>query len=264
MINNIYRDVGIKQCAKHGEYQAYALRGHVFGCPTCAAEQAAERDALREMNEAAERERNRIDANVKASGIPPRFLSCSLDGFRADTPEQLHAKEFARDYAESFSDVLSAGRCALFAGNPGTGKTHLACAIALRVIHAGYSAKYMSVMRAVRSLRDTWQPDAEQTTEEVLAELTRPALLILDEVGVQSGTESERLLLFDIINARYEQILPTILVSNFANDKVREFIGDRAFDRLREGAGQSIPFNWGSHRGFSNTEAAARSKGVAE
>lgn len=259
-MDNLFKDAGTRQCAKHGEYRAKELRGHVFGCPTCATERAAERYARRDENEVAERERNRIQASIRASGIPPRFLLCSLEGFQADTPEKLHAKEFACGYVDAFPDVLKAGRCAIFAGNPGTGKTHLACAIAFGVIHAGYSAKYVTVMRAVRRLRDTWNPGAEQTTEEVLAELTRPTLLILDEVGAQSGTESERLILFDIINARYEQLLPTILVSNFGNDHVREFVGDRAFDRIREGGGRCIPFTWGSHRG-GNQQG---SKGVAK
>lgn len=242
----------VNRCEKHGDFQETVICGAftLRGCPECRAELAAKRDA-EDAREAAETERRRLQSRIAASSIPPRFLSCSLDTFETRTPEQQDAKLFARCYAEAFGEVLEAGRCAIFVGAPGTGKTHLACAIALKVIEAGYSAKYATTMRVLRSVRDTWRPNAERSTNEVLAELVNPDLLILDEVGVQSGKEWDCQLIFDIINSRYERVLPTILASNFGHDRVREFIGDRAFDRLREGGGQSIPFTWESHRGNS-------------
>lgn len=85
-----------------------------------------------------------------------------------------------------------------------------------------------------------------------------PDLLILDEVGVQFGSDTERLLLFDILNERYERRRPTILMSNLALDDAEEggrvvpgiksYLGERVFDRLREDGGQSVVFDWPSHR----------------
>ena len=74
-------------------------------------------------------------------------------------------------------------------------------------------------------------------------------MLILDEVGVQFGSETEENLLFDIINTRYEDRKPTILISNLDGAGVKKYLGERAFDRIREDGGKLIPFTWSSYRG---------------
>jgi len=73
-------------------------------------------------------------------------------------------------------------------------------------------------------------------------------LLVLDEVGVQFGTETENLVLFRILNRRYEDMKPTILVSNVEIGKLTEFVGERVIDRLCEGGGGILEFTWESAR----------------
>jgi DNA replication protein DnaC len=76
-----------------------------------------------------------------------------------------------------------------------------------------------------------------------------PDLLILDEVGVQFGSDTEKLLLFDVLNERYEQRKPTLLLSNLALDGVKAFLGERIYDRLREDGAEAVVFDWDSWRG---------------
>ena len=76
-----------------------------------------------------------------------------------------------------------------------------------------------------------------------------PELLILDEVGVQFGSETEKLMLFDVLNERYEKRKPCVLLSNLAIDDVKAFLGERVFDRLREDGGEAVAFDWESYRG---------------
>ncbi len=52
-------------------------------------------------------------------------------------------------------------------------------------------------------------------------------LLIIDEVGVQFGSAAEMAILQEIINARYEIILPTILISNLSPEELWAFISPR-------------------------------------
>jgi DNA replication protein DnaC len=73
-------------------------------------------------------------------------------------------------------------------------------------------------------------------------------LLILDEVGVQFGSETEKQILFSLLNGRYKAMLPTLLISNLTRDELAVCIGTRNLDRLQEGAGTFISFDWDSYR----------------
>ena len=78
---------------------------------------------------------------------------------------------------------------------------------------------------------------------------TKPDLLIIDEVGVQFGSPAEMTILHEVINARYESVLPTILISNLPPEQLKEFISDRIFDRVTDGGRNYLVFNWASFRG---------------
>ncbi len=73
-------------------------------------------------------------------------------------------------------------------------------------------------------------------------------LLIIDEVGSQFGSDTEKLFIFEIIDGRYQEMKPTILISNLDINGIKESIGERCVDRLREGGGSMIAFNWESSR----------------
>ena len=74
-----------------------------------------------------------------------------------------------------------------------------------------------------------------------------PGLLIIDEIGVQYGTDSERNILFEVINDRYEDMLPTIMISNLPLNELAPLLGERVVDRMLEG-GAVLSFNWPSYR----------------
>lgn len=81
--------------------------------------------------------------------------------------------------------------------------------------------------------------------------LTSPRLLILDEVGMNLGTEFEQRLFFDVLNERHEAMKPTILISNLNLKDVQAYLGLRVIDRMREDGGKLFVFDWESHRGAS-------------
>lgn len=237
-------------CDTHGPYISVNHVGRVWSkCPECSR-------AVQEREKAEEDAKSRTDQlvawqkRIGDSGIPERFWNRSLKNFVAETPEQKKALAFATAYADGFDDVLKTGRSVLFIGRIGTGKTHLAAGIGLRLMHRdSRPVLFLTVMRAIRRIKDTWSRGSDMTESQAVASLVYPDLLILDEVGVQFGSETEKLILFDVLNERYEKRKPTLLLSNLPIVEVREYLGERIYDRLREGGGQAIAFDWESWRG---------------
>lgn len=240
-----------RECKLHGPYDAKVVNilGRVLAssCPTCQAAQAAH-EAERAQREQTDAERRRIEANFQRAGIPPRFQAKLFGNYEAADEQQQRAKRVAMAYAEAWADVRQRGTCLIFSGSPGTGKTHLACAIANAVISAGASALFTTVSDALRSIKRSYDRDADITEAQAIHALVEPALLILDEVGADLGTDHSKTLLFDIINKRYENIRPTIVLTNLDLPALREYLGDRIMDRMREGGGKAVVFNWASRR----------------
>ena len=237
------------RCETHGEFESRCFIGSIWSkCPTCDAERVQrEQDEA----EARERERRRAEwtARVRMSGIPERFQARTLESFVAETPAQQYALAFAKSFADNFDQARATGRSALFVGKPGTGKTHLAAGIGLQVMREqNRTVLFTTVMRAIRRVKDSWAKGSEETESQAVALLASTDLLILDEVGVQFGSEFERNILFDVLNERYEKRRPSILLSNLDTAEVTAYLGERVVDRIREDGGERIVFGWDSYR----------------
>lgn len=237
-------------CHKHGEYESRSLSGLYWsGCSTCSAERTAANNAEQERV-AAQKKQDALHRLIRGAEIPHRFIDRSLKSFVAETNAQHRALEFATTYAANFNDVMTTGRSAMFVGKPGTGKTHLACAIGLHIMHRdSRSVLFTTAMRATRRVKDTWGKTRDETETQAISAMVSPDLLVLDEVGVQFGSDTEKLILFDVLNERYEWRQPTLLLSNLDLVGVRNYIGERVFDRMREDGGEVVVFDWDSYRG---------------
>lgn len=245
------------RCEKHGEVEATICKLYADwtnpSCPLCQEErqtvEAAE-EAERRLRDEQRHRAAMVERSLKQSGIPSRFASKTFDQYQPDQPSAARIKAACVEYANEFPDRLARGVSLTLCGNTGNGKTHLACAIARHVItvHAR-SAVYMTVGEAFRSVKATFSKSSARTEQEALDALRQPDLLILDEIGVQYGSESEKNILFEIINERYEAMKPTIIISNLAAPALTEYVGERVIDRLKENGGKLAVFDWESSRG---------------
>jgi DNA replication protein DnaC len=102
------------------------------------------------------------------------------------------------------------------------------------------------VSTIIRSVRSTYGGKGSET--QALNELLKPDLLIMDEIGAEGGSDHDTKLLFEIINKRYENLRPTILISNLNAEALERYLGQRVMDRFRE-CGMVVAFDWASFRG---------------
>lgn len=243
-------------CPQHGGFDSrllFATRtgGRWSGCPKC-----------REESEQAERdERERRDAEVQAArhrgliegaAIPSRFVGRTFDTFVADTAEKRHAVTAAREYAEQFDERSRRGQGLILAGKPGTGKSHLAAAILQATLPR--QVRYVTCMDVIRAVRSTWRRESERSETQVLRMLHDLDLLVIDEIGVQYGTDGEQTILFDVLDGRYRDMKPTILITNQDRAGFTQFVGERTFDRLVETC-RWIAFDWESYRPIARRAA---------
>ncbi|MBO6305453.1 MAG: Flp pilus assembly complex ATPase component TadA [Selenomonadaceae bacterium] len=128
-------------------------------------------------------------------------------------------------------------------GGVGTGKTHLAYAVLNALCtrwKASSGAEYYSSTQAVyapiKSIIDEIKASWRTNERVDLSIYTGAPLLIIDEVGVQYGSDSERTELFEVFDKRYNDELPTIAISNNNTEALKSILGQRIYDRLTGGA----------------------------
>lgn len=249
-----------RHCEQHGQYTAKVFKigstEKESPCPVCfeadkkeRSKQESERLVEENLRAREEAEQRKIIEKTGAARIPKRFQNKTFSDYIAETPQQKNALEACQSYAYNFSDNLEAGRCLILSGNVGTGKTHLAAAIADYIVReTEHTAIFRSLHSILQAIKNTYSSASEYTEAEVFRLLTSPDLLIIDEVGATKPSEFELSTLFAIINTRYENKLPTVIVTNLEAAELKNAIGDRCADRLREGGGRAIAFNWQSKR----------------
>lgn len=251
-ISNVMDDLGFltnprlrdETCETHGNFTSKNIVREIWSrCPACAKERQDKEDAyhLREKIEALQR-------RIGHAGVPERFRDRTLASYHASGKGQQSALAFATAFAANFGTDNAVGRGAVFVGKPGTGKTHLAIGIAIDLMERGHSAMFTTTLRAIRRVKETWGKGSSEIESAAIAAIVFPELLILDEVGIQFGSDTEKLILFDVLNERYEQRKSTLMLSNLTSSEVKDYLGDRIFDRMREDGGRVVVFDWASHR----------------
>jgi DNA replication protein DnaC len=224
-------------------------------CPKCS-ETNDTQSHMASAERSATAAQERLAKVLQLAAIPKRLLASSFNNYETSTDAQAATLARCMHYAEGFARHLDQGTGLVLAGKPGTGKSHLASAIlqALMPTHVG---AYTTMMDLVHSLREGWGGKGMRSEAHVLAELARLPLLVIDEIGLQYGTEAEKIHLFEVLDRRHRDMTPTILITNQDRAGFKGFVGDRIADRLTETASW-IQCDWPSHRVAARQALAAR------
>ena len=244
-----------RMCAKHGPYQEITIdlfdRRIVQGCAKCALEHSAKDSKARLAEEINSDKQARAEALFQQSGVPVRYRDASFGSYRlcADKPsksDQQTALAICRQFAENFADVLAHGGNLILAGNSGTGKTHLACAISNHLVQTGYTSMFVTAAAITHRIAAARSFASDADPEEIFRELAALDLLVIDEIEEYDGVDA-KVTLIRVINERYAAGKPSVVITNLSKDEFQDRLSVKLLDRLAEG-GRWVPFNWGSYR----------------
>ena len=137
---------------------------------------------------------------------------------------------------------IAENRPLLFLGQPGCGKTHLAVALAIAAVEAGYRGYFSTADDMAHALVAARR---DGTFAHRLRTYTAPTVLVLDDLGLLPVPPGGAAEIFHVINTRYERGHPTLVTTNRGLPEWGQVFGDAVvagaiLDRLMHGA---IVFN---------------------
>ena len=118
----------------------------------------------------------------------------------------------AKNYVKHFEEMRKDNVGLLLYGNVGSGKTYIACSIANAIItEYSYNVKMRNFAQI---LNDLQKGGFTLDRNEYIEQITSPALIILDDFGIERNTEYALEQIYNVINARYLKARPTIITTN--------------------------------------------------
>ena len=142
---------------------------------------------------------------------------------------------------EHFANIYEAAKA--FAGNPegwlvflgpgGSGKTHLACAIANHRLSLGEPVFYISAADLLDHLRSTFSPTSDTTYDELFERVKNVPLLVLDDLTLGSATTWAKEKLEQLLQHRFNTRLATVITSDVPlermDERLRGHLADNEF-----------------------------------
>lgn len=185
-------------------------------------------------------------AAVQAAGLPERHVR-NMATARAD------AGPWSTLYAD-LRERIGHGLLLAFLGSRGPGKTQLAVCLADDALRRGKTVRYAKALDLFRELRACFR-DSGPDEVKAFKTWTGYELLIIDEAHQRAHSDFQADALTNIIDARYDALRDTIIISNDTREDFAEAMGPSIMSRLSE-TGEVIEFDWPSFRDAENRRTA--------
>ena len=236
-------------CPDHS-VQMLVMRGTLI-CPVCsknALEESRKVDAQKQKEEW-------IKTRTKQAFFPRRHNDCTLKSYIVQSAPQQIALEASVQFAKDCEQNLL--KNLMLVGSTGTGKTHLACGIGRFLLRINKSVRYITSAEISEKVIASWGRK-DQTEESVIEDLASYDLLIIDEIGLHDSLSQEgksknmndikKQAVHKVLFKRYDDMKNTILVSNYDQSVLQDWLGDRLWSRLRENQSQLVDCVWADQR----------------
>ncbi len=169
----------------------------------------------------------------------------NLDRYRLmtfDTFEDRHAEGFPEDEQARFEQTINTVRAysehpmgwLILIGRPGTGKTHLAAAVAHRRKEQGDKLVFVACSELADYLRSGYTPSSPLSFDRRVQEIKEAPFLVLDNLAIDTHTSSwTREKLFDILMYRFDYNLPTLITTYQDIEKMDMRLASRIENKAR-------------------------------
>ena len=171
-----------------------------------------------------------LDLFEEKSLINNKLKKANLNNYKPTNESQEMALKWACDYCREFDPDTS--KNALFAGDCGLGKSHIAVGITKYLMAKGFTCIFTSVPKLFTKIKASWDKNSEHNEQNLLDALEIVDFLVLDDLGAEQASEWQLSKLFEVIDSR--QGKPTIYTTNYDSGSLAKQIGNRSFDRLCE------------------------------
>ncbi|MCF6766483.1 ATP-binding protein [Thiotrichales bacterium 19S3-7] len=200
--------------------------GYIYSCSECDSER----------REAINKHHNTVML-LSQSGIRPRFTSANFSNFKAQNANDELNLEIAKNYVQKFQLIKQQGTNLVMHGGTGTGKNYLAVCMMKELIEKfAAKVKILTAYNLIHSINETYSANNTKTERQIKNAYLEYDFLVIDEFDINRGSDSDNLQLFDVINRRYEEMLPTAIISNLDRDKLIQKVGQRVMSRLLDGS----------------------------
>lgn len=165
----------------------------------------------------------------EASNLGERFSNRTFGNF--DPRKDQNAFNICRSYAND-TEIFNKKRNGLILmGGVGSGKTHLAAAVSNTLIDRGIPVLFGTYSEQLEKIREEFDKTGQK---KHLSMMKNTPMLVLDDLGKERKNAWTQQILFDVVNYRYEHLLPIIITTNFDADGLANHCESAVWSRLYE------------------------------